>query len=228
VTLQEGAPFVLVAGGEVATPDLAKALTHATLLVAADGGADALLAAGLVPDLVVGDMDSISDPARAAFADRLRPVAEQDSTDLAKALAAAPGPALILGASGGRVDHLLAALSTLAEVAAAGRAPCVMLGPEDCACVLPAAAEMTLMPGDRVSLWPMGPATARSEGLEWPLDGIAFAPDARVGTSNRATAARVRIEARGAPMLLLLGAHRLEAMLALVGFPPRPGRPPAL
>jgi len=33
------------------------------VLIAVDGGADALLEAGLVPDLIVGDMDSVSDDA---------------------------------------------------------------------------------------------------------------------------------------------------------------------
>src|SRR5690606_39942239 len=39
------------------------------VLIGVDGGADALLEAGLRPHVVVGDMDSVSDPALRAAAD---------------------------------------------------------------------------------------------------------------------------------------------------------------
>ncbi len=58
------------------------------------------------------------------------------------------------------------------------------------------------MPGTRVSLYPMGPARGSSQGLEWPIDGIDFAPGQRVGTSNRATGL-VSLRVQG-PMLLML------------------------
>ena len=200
---------------------LAEALTHAPRLVAADGGADVILAAGLRPARVVGDMDSLSDAARTAFADVLDPIAEQDSTDFAKALRSSEAPYVIaVGFIGARVDHFLACLTELARREES--APCVLLGEEDCVCLLPARARLTLPVGCRVSLWPLGPATARSTGLEWPLDGLDFAPTVRVGTSNRANAPDVRIDLDGGPMVLLLPADQLTAMLRMLEIDTRP------
>jgi uncharacterized membrane-anchored protein len=39
------------------------------VLIGVDGGADALMEAGLRPDLIVGDMDSVSDEALASGAE---------------------------------------------------------------------------------------------------------------------------------------------------------------
>ncbi|WP_371927640.1 hypothetical protein [Paracoccus sp. 08] len=84
---------VTVIGGGMVTPaDLSVALSVAPLLVAADGGADRALAMGHAPDWVIGDLDSISDPARRSVpAARVLEVAEQDSTDFAKCLGRADG-----------------------------------------------------------------------------------------------------------------------------------------
>lgn len=60
-----GRPVVVVVRGPGHRDDLAALAgfvrTHQPVLLGVDGGADALLAAGHRPDLVVGDMDSVSD-----------------------------------------------------------------------------------------------------------------------------------------------------------------------
>ncbi len=213
----------LVGGAPVGAATLRAALARAPRLIAVDGGADAVQGAGLVPEAVIGDLDSISPAARAAFADRLHPVAEQDSTDFAKARRTFPGPAIAVGFIGARVDHFLACLSELAR----GGAPCILLGEEDCVCIAAADMALDLAPGTRVSLWPLGPAEGRSTGLEWPIDGIAMSPAGRVGTSNRATG-RVTLSLSGAPTALILPADALDAMLAARQMGPRRPGPPSL
>ncbi len=54
--------------------------------VGVDGGADHLLAAGVTPAAVIGDLDSLSDLARATFAEQTYHIAEQETTDFEKAL----------------------------------------------------------------------------------------------------------------------------------------------
>ncbi len=197
------------------------ALARAPRLVAADGGANALHAAGLVPEAVIGDLDSISAAARAAFADRLVHLAGQDDTDFEKAMAHDPAPMTIaVGFLGARVDHFLACLSALARTGA----PCILLGEEDCVFVSPPDLALDLAVGDRVSLWPLGPVEGCSTGLEWPIDGIAMAPGGRVGTSNRATGP-VRATFRGGAMAVIVPARALDAALAALAAPPR-GRGP--
>ncbi|WP_109564818.1 thiamine diphosphokinase [Jannaschia seohaensis] len=198
---------------------LKRALTLAPRLAAADGGADAVLAAGLRPDRVVGDMDSLSPEARAAFADVLHPIAEQDSTDFGKALRTSTAPWMLgVGFLGARLDHTLACLTELAV----SRAPCVLLSGSDCVCILPPRLRLDLPLGSRVSLWPLGPARGRSIGLNWPVDGLEMAPYGRVGTSNRSNAPRIEIAFEGAPVALLLDQNVLESLLVGLGFHPRP------
>lgn len=212
-------PETLVGAAPVSTRILNRALTLAPALAAADGGADSLLAAGLAPDRVVGDMDSLSEAARRAFADRLHPVTEQDSTDFAKALRTSRAPwTLAVGFLGARLDHTLAVLSELAR----SRARCVLLSESDCVCILPQSLTVALPVGSRVSLWPLGPARGRSTGLHWPVDGIEMAPDGRVGTSNRSTRPEITLAFEGAPVALLLEARAVGAMLDALDFRPRP------
>lgn len=216
----ESTPETIVGGGPVSIDVLSNALTFAPRLVAADGGADCVLAAGLRPARVVGDMDSVSDAARAAFADVLQPISEQDSTDFAKALRTSAAPWSIgVGFIGARVDHFLSCLSVLARRRA--DPPCVLISDEDCICILPADAQITLPVGSRLSLWPLGLARGRSTGLEWPVDGLEFAPDGRVGTSNRTALCDVSLSFEGAAVALLIDADALPAMLKMLQIDPR-------
>ncbi|WP_022707312.1 thiamine diphosphokinase [Paracoccus zeaxanthinifaciens] len=201
----------VIGGGAVEGDDLAQALAVAPVLVAADGGADSALRLGRMPDAVIGDLDSVSDEARARIPpERIHHVAEQDSTDFTKCLRRIRAPLVMaVGFAGLRLDHNLAALTAMV----APDAPrVVMLAPDDVVLAAPARIALDLQAGTRVSLFPMGPATGRSSGLEWPIDGIDFAPAGRVGTSNRATGP-VDLQIDG-PMLIMLPRDCLRQVLA--------------
>ncbi len=217
VTASVGVPLTFVGGAPVSIRTLKEALKRAPRLVAVDGGADTLLAAGLMPEVVVGDLDSISDAAREAFADRLHHIAEQDSTDFAKALRTFPAPLAIgVGFMGARLDHFLSCLTELARSGAA----CVLLGEEECLCLSPPALTLAVTAGIRVSLWPMGPGAGRSTGLRWPLDGLAFGPLLRTGTSNEATGP-VTLDLEGGPWVLCLPPDALPVLLEALEKAPR-------
>ncbi|MFT4014980.1 MAG: thiamine diphosphokinase [Paracoccus sp. (in: a-proteobacteria)] len=201
----------LVGGGPFPPRHLGLALTLAPVLAAADGGADQAVRLGHVPQAVWGDFDSISDQARAAIPpQRLHPIAEQDSTDFQKCLSRIDAPlVLAVGFSGGRQDHFLAALSTLARGIGP---PTILIADEDVITLCPPRIALDLPVGTRLSLFPMGPAQGRSTGLAWPIDGLPMAPDGRIGTSNRTTGP-VRIAMQG-PMLLILPRAQLAPLVA--------------
>ena len=110
---------LVIANGELPAPVLVRERAAlAGLVVAADGGADGALACDVTPDVVVGDLDSISAAARHRLgAGRLYRDADPERTDLQKALAHALGRGAkrvdIVGWTGGRADHFLANLSML-------------------------------------------------------------------------------------------------------------------
>ena len=211
----------ILGGGECDVTDLSAALSRAPVLVAADGGAGAALAAGHVPDAVIGDLDSLRPADRAALDPaRIHAIAEQNSTDFDKALRSVEAPgAIAVGFTGARLDHELAVYHTLVV---RRRPPCVLLGSRDIIFAAPPELSLDLDPGSRVSLFPMAPVTGRSTGLRWPIDGIAFAPDRRIGTSNMAVAGKVTIRFDAPGMLVILPKRFLDVAIRAVTEIPLP------
>lgn len=195
-------PITLVGAGSLSDSDIDDSLALAPTLVAADGGAAHCLAAELMPEAVIGDLDSL-DMVQAARIpwERVHEITEQDSTDFDKALRHIETPLVVaVGFTGARMDHELAAYNVL--VRRADRR-CVLVGETDVLCVAPPKLALDVPKDTRVSLFPMGAVTGRSEGLKWPIDGIDFAPDGGIGTSNAATGP-VTLEMAAAGMLLIL------------------------
>ncbi|MGH8945935.1 MAG: thiamine diphosphokinase [Acidimicrobiia bacterium] len=108
---------LILAGGDASSPDTAADLPRADLVVAADSGYDAALTLGLPVDVLVGDMDSIqaTEIPRHVIVERHPP--DKDATDLELALELvardSPSRVVVLGGSGGRLDHELAVATLL-------------------------------------------------------------------------------------------------------------------
>ncbi len=218
-------PITLVGAGLVAENDIKRCLALAPGLVAADGGAAHCLALGQVPRAVIGDMDSLAPDLRAAIpGDRFHAIGEQESTDFEKALRAIQAPVTLgVGFTGARLDHQLACYNGLV------RHPdrrCILLSDTDIAFLAPPVLELPLTTGTRVSLFPLGLVEGVSEGLRWPIGGLVFTPDGRIGTSNQATGP-VRLEVTAPKMLVILPRIWLEvvvrALAAQPGSWPAPG-----
>lgn len=210
--VQSTAPVTLVGGGPVPARDLKLALARAPQAVAADSGADRLLAAGILPQAVIGDLDSISPAGRAALPqDRVHHLPDQDTTDFDKALRSIAAPlVLAVGFSGARMDHGLAVMNTLLSHP---DRRCIVIGPRDLAFAAPRRLNLRLRPGDPFSLFPFAPLSGESEGLAWPLQGLAFAPMGMIATSNRVTQPEVRIALSGPGMVAILPRNRLDAAI---------------
>lgn len=211
-------PVTLVGGGPVDPGQLARALALAPVAVAADGGGDVALPDGHDFAAVIGDMDSVvSAEALRARGVPLHPIADQDTTDLEKCLAAIASPLVIgLGFLGGRIDHHLAAMNALVRFAAR---PVVLVGGADLCFACPSDLSLDLATGTRVSLFPMADVRGtRSEGLRWPVSGLAMGPAGRIGTSNMATGGRLRLAFDAPGMLVILPAALLaKVVLRLAG-----------
>lgn len=216
--------LVVVVGGDPLSADLARAEVPAgSVVIAADSGLDAAVAAGLVVHHVVGDFDSVS-PDLLALAERMgvkvhRHPADKDATDseLAIRLAldllgpiapevgrgpiAAPGrpTMLVIGGGGGRLDHLLADLLALASPLLAHVEVSACFGPARVTVVRPEQERVVRgRVGEQLSLLPMhgrarGVSTA---GLRWPLARADLVAGTTRAVSNEmlATEARVSVE----------------------------------
>jgi thiamine pyrophosphokinase len=200
----------LIGAGSVTSEKLALARGFAPVIVSADGGTDAALTQGLAPEAVIGDLDSISDQARQQIPkDRIHQICEQDSTDFDKALRNIDAPLVIgVGFEGDRIDHMLACYSVLVQRV---RPPCILLSGAQIVFHAPPELELDLDPGTLVSLFPLAQVRGTSEGLDWPIDGLEMAPNAQIGTSNRAQGT-VRLQMAGPGMLVILPLAQLGAV----------------
>ncbi|MEP3686591.1 MAG: thiamine diphosphokinase [Sulfitobacter dubius] len=209
--VRDSGPVTLIGGGEAFEGDLEAALALAPTCVAADSGAALAVAAGVSLTALIGDLDSTPAEVLAQVpTERCHRIAEQESTDFEKALTRIDAPLVLgVGFTGARVDHQLAAFNTLA---AHPHLPCILLGAQEIVLLAPPQITLPTAAGDVVSLMPLAPVQGRSVGLEWPIDGLDFAPGGRIGTSNRALGP-VKLEISGPDMLLILP-RRLMAPLA--------------
>jgi thiamine pyrophosphokinase len=197
-------------GGEGPPPALCRRLAEeADLVLAADSGLAAAENAGLRPDWIVGDMDSIDDPGRLAKypAGRVRLfAADKDYTDTELALAClweqGCGEIWIAGGGGGRIDHIFAIRALFERE----RPPVRWItGAEDIRCLGPGSSlALHLPPEGLVSVFPLasGPWEAESSGLKWPLRGLAW-DRGSFGVSNTAPEGDFSVQAiRGRFMVI--------------------------
>ena len=171
----------------------------AALVVAADGGARFLIAAGVRPDVVVGDFDSLppSDATRLAGdgVELVRHPVRKDVTDgelaVEEALRRGAGEVVLAGALGA-LDHTLGHLAILRHLAARGVAA-RLAAPHLTVRVFVAPAETSLdaVAGTRVSVAPLGAdAVLTLSGFDYPLTRGVLPADACLGLGNFVAAGR--------------------------------------
>ncbi len=201
----------VLGGGESRPATLTQALALAPTLIAADGGASQALSFGHMPELVVGDMDSLDDSTKAALPQgAIYKVTEQDSTDFEKILRSVRAPLLIgVGFMGARLDHELACYSALMKYA---HAPCILLGETDLCFHAPPEFAINLPVESRVSLFPLAKITVTAKGLAYPVNAMAMRPGGRIGTSNAVdTSGQVHVRVDQAGLLVILPRTALAA-----------------
>lgn len=184
--------LIVATGAEVAPLKTVKA----DVVICADGGVGAARRAGLVVDLVVGDLDSAESEPLAEAAESGAKVhghpVDKDQSDLELALSAAMamGPSRISVhlAAGGRLDHQFANLVVLASPAWSAVPVDALVG-NDPVWVIRTRRRLDLRVGDPLALHPVG-GEARgvtTEGLAWKLDNAVLDPFSARGIANRVT-----------------------------------------
>ena len=110
---------LVVANGQFPLGKIALEMLQKAEFVIACDGAVMTLEKFRIPDVVVGDLDSLTPELQQKYADRLHRVREQETNDLTKAVHYAHEQGfqevLILGATGLREDHTLGNISLLLQ-----------------------------------------------------------------------------------------------------------------
>jgi len=213
--------IVVVAGGHPLGGTV-PSLPDGAMVVAADGGVDRALALGLHVDLAIGDFDSVTSAglaaAEVAGARVERHPAAKDATDLELALDAAlaldPGRILVVGSSGGRLDHLLGSVLLLADERYAAAEIDAYLGDAQVH-VIRGSRALAGAPGDLLSLLPVhgGAEGVTTEGLEYPLRAETLAPGTSRGVSNVFSAPEALITVERGCLLAVRTAPKTEESL---------------
>jgi len=209
-----GVKAIVVAGGHAA-PEDAALLAGERLLIAADSGAGWLDGRGVVPDLLIGDMDSIE----ASLLERLEAAGvaverhpsdkEASDVELAVAHAVAEGSdeVVILGGLGGeRLDHELANLLLLADARWAGIDLRIVRGGTTVRALHAGGSrELDGTAGDLVTLLPVGGEAigVTTTGLRYPLAGEALLVGRTRGLSNEVEEAPASVSLAGGTLLVI-------------------------
>lgn len=206
-------PVGLVGGGPISVTEFNTLRAIVPRMVAADGGALVLHARGIMPEAVIGDLDSLPDVVLSDYAGRIHRIAEQETVDFEKVIQRVQSPLMVgVGFLGGRMDHTMATMNVLVRHASR---PIFLLSDVDVFFALNQGLhEMELEPGTRLSILPMAETGISATGLAWPLEKAVLSPDAMISVSNKVIGSgKVRIET-DAPVLITLPLAAHGAVMA--------------
>lgn len=181
-------------------------LREADLIVCCDGAAEKLVAHGLEPGIIIGDLDSVSPELKERYRNILVQDSDQETNDLTKAvswcIAAGIGEVAILGATGIREDHTLGNISLLAEYNE--KIDAVMLTDTGTLRAYDRNVTIASHPGQQVSLFSIDPSLkVTSAGLKYPLNNLHLHNWWR-GTLNEASGNQFKLEFQKGMVIIFL------------------------
>ena len=196
---------VILAGGDFPTAELPAQILHeAPFVVCCDGGANEYIARGYIPDIIIGDGDSLSSIYKEQYAHLVHYNPNQETNDQTKAVQYLHARGIrriaIVGATGKREDHTIGNISLLMEY--------MRLGLEvrsytDYGVFIPCRDTQTFScrPGQQVSIFNFNAHGLRAQGLAYPLYDFTTWWQ---GTLNSCTGDTFTIEAEGEYLLFMV------------------------
>lgn len=214
---------VVFSGGAPPHPSVVDRVPTGALVVAADRGVDHALALGVLPDLAVGDFDSVStaglERVLAAGGEVQRHRVDKDATDLELALDVALAQSaerlIVIGGEAGRLDHLLASVAVLTRPRHSGLHVEAHLGEHRVDVVHPGrVVGLSGAPGALVTLLAHGgPASGvTTTGLRFALADAVLEPWSSLGVSNEFAEATASVEIASGVVLAVTPGPEQEAM----------------
>jgi thiamine pyrophosphokinase len=198
---------LIIANGEPPKKQRLLALVReAKVVLCADGGANTALKFGIVPDAIIGDLDSVHAETLVRF--QKVPAYEDgddETTDLEKTIAWAVKAKYdyitVVGATGKRLDHSIGNIGVVAK-----------FYPDAIVRFIDDSGELSYIgrelsfearKGDVISLIPLSRCEGIvTDGLLYALNGEALELGVREGTSNVVTSSPVRITVKNGHLLL--------------------------
>jgi thiamine pyrophosphokinase len=160
-------------------------------IIAADGAANALHKLGIKPSITIGDLDSVASHLKGPFLH----VEDQSRCDYEKSMEYLENkgllPTIILGSSGGNLDHILNNISVFMSHSPGN----LLYSPPLYGTILCASQTLIELPiYTKVSLFGLPHARLITQGLEWDLTGQSLHFPGINSSLNRAIKKRISIQ----------------------------------
>lgn len=182
---------------------LKKLLKHSDFLIGVDGGTNQILKLGLKPNLIIGDLDSLTKIPKDT---KVLKLANQNKTDIQKAIEQATKmgyeEVLLVGFLGRRLDHMISSLMIVAKSKLNIK---IIEGNQEMQVIKD---KITLKgkPGDLVSLIPLLGDCQKitTEGLKWRLQGRTLKCGKGLGVSNVMLGKTAKVSLKKGCLLVLV------------------------
>ncbi len=177
-------------------------------IICADGGANSAKRLGIIPDVIIGDLDSITKDNFDFFSNKTEIIkyARQNDTDVEKCLKYLIKykyeKVILLGATGNRLDHTICnlgiAIKFFAKIDISIIHKKSFLSPHS------GNIELKTIPGETISVYGFDEKTKiASKGLKYPLKNIALPFGKKESTSNIAIGEKIMLKITGGVVLLI-------------------------
>ena len=190
-------------------PDDSK-LYEGKYIIATDGAANRLHTLGIIPNLIIGDFDSI-DPAEHKNVTQIHSP-DQNQSDFQKALSHIKehelGPFIVFGVNDGLLDHIICNISLIAEH------DCTFYAPPILGCSISSKGVHNFAAGknSKISIMGLPNAVISSQGLKWELNKTPLDFPAHNSWFNRCLDNTINIELISGKIIIMIYLEPVEDM----------------
>jgi len=218
-TLRYSQPVILVGPADFDIGFYQKLSDQGYRTVAADGGANRLYDCNIMPEAIIGDLDSLNNRDDFDSTTKIIQIHEQETTDFEKCLNHLDAPAILaMGFTGKRLDHTLSNIHTITKFHKSKNV--LLVGSDDVSFVYSGNYNSPMEAQTTISIFPLQPIEfSKSEGLVFTLKRLNMGIGHFVGTSNRTNGSKLLISPTDyhldTPYLITLSGDNL---LELISF----------
>lgn len=184
-------------------------------LICADGGANAAFRLGLIPEFIIGDLDSIHKRTIKHFQNKSKIVKlnRQNDTDVEKCLKLAVRlkfkEAFLLGVTGDRLDHSFCNLGIALKFN--NKIKIKIIAENSLLAVISDLQVLETYPGEIISIYGIDSKTKIStKGLKYPIKNSALPFGKRESTSNEALGNFIEIKVMGGAAFIIRDFHAMK------------------
>ena len=207
---------ILIANGESPSKKIInyfKSIGYGTI-VCADGGANSAKKINLIPDIIVGDLDSISEKTLNFYKDKclIIKISRQNDTDVEKALKYLTkkkfSEVILLGGTGDRLDHSFCNIGIVIKFY--HKIKITLLHKNSLLRAYSGEIILTAQEGETLSLYGIDDKTKiSSSGLKYPLKNISLPFGKKESTSNLAVSQNIKLKIDGGIILIIRDYHTM-------------------